>query len=38
MCVYVCMEAGKGGGGGIEGGGGSPCMFIYLCVYIFLFL
>ena len=35
MCVYVCMEAGKGGGG--EGGGG-PCMFIYLCVYIFNFL
>ena len=31
VCVYVCMEAGK------EGGGGSPCVFIYLCVYIFLF-
>ena len=32
MCVYVCIEAGKAGGGG-----GSPCVFIYLCVHIFLF-
>ena len=38
MCVYVCMEAGKGRGEGGEGGDGSPCVLIYLCVYIFLLL
>ena len=38
MCVYVCMEAGKGGGVEGERGGGRPCVFIYLCVYIFRFL
>ena len=39
MCVYVCMEAGKGrGGGGERGEDGSPCVLIYLCVYIFLLL
>ena len=35
ICVYVCMEAGKGRGGG---GDGSPCVLMYLCVYIFLLL
>ena len=33
VCVYVCMEAGKG-----RGGDGSPCVLMYLCVYIFLLL
>ena len=32
MCVW---RLGRGGGGeGGRRGGGSPCVFIYLCVYI----